>query len=118
MPKGTRRIPVVEKTAKGNAYITTPARPGKKAHRRDMDFSSQDVRSVIGDKNVAKLKSLPDDSRVDSTGKATVTKAGQAEYTKKRRMAEKAKATVDKAGKDAIDLVRRKKSTYRDDYKE
>ena len=119
MPKGLRRVPVVEKAAdKSAAYIITPARPGKKAHRRDMVFSSEDVRGVIGDKNLAKLKTLPVDSTMDSKGNAKVTKAGQAKYAKKRRAAAKAKATVDKAGKDAIELVRRKKSTYRDDYKD
>ena len=116
MPKGTRRIPVVEKAvAKSHAYIVTPARPGKK---REVVFSPKAVRGVIGDKNLSKLKTLPVDSTMDSKGNAKVTKAGQAEYSKKRRAAAKAKATVDKAGKDAIEMMRRKKSTYRDDYKD
>lgn len=71
---------------------------GKISKTRD----KQVLRGLIGDKDTS---SLVEDS-----------KKWHAARRKAREASAKAKA--DKEGKDAIDLVRRKKSTNRDDYKD
>ena len=111
MPKGTRRISVVSKTKLGgkSAYYTSGASSkGKWAE------DEGDVRVKVGDKGLEKIKAAPTGSSVSSRGNLHLTPAAK----KRKAKAEKAKATIDKAGKDAIELVRRKKSTYRDDYKD
>ena len=112
MPKGTRKTSIVTKRkmlgGKRAYYTSGPSSKGKWAE------DEGDVRVKVGDKGLAKIKSAPTGSTVTSRGNLHLTPAAK----KRKAMANKAKATVDKAGKDAIELVRRKKSTYRDDYKD
>ncbi len=111
MPKGTRRTSIVSKNKLGgkSAYYTSGASSkGKWAE------DEGDIRVKVGDKGLAKIKAAPTGSTVTSSGNLHLTPAAK----KRKAQAEKAKATVDKAGKDAIDMVRRKKSTNRSDYEE
>lgn len=111
MPKGTRKTSIVSKNKLGgkSAYYTSgPSSKGQWAEDED------DIRVKVGDKGLAKIKSAPKGSTLTSSGNLHLTPAAK----KRKANAEKAMATVDKAGKDAIELVRRKKSTYRDDYKD
>lgn len=78
-------------------YITYNSK-GKVSKTRD----KQVLRGLIGDKETSAL--------------VKDSKKWHASRRKAREASAKAKA--DKEGKDAIELVRRKKSTYRDDYKD
>lgn len=137
MPKGTRNTSYVTKSKLlgGNSTYRVTDSSGKRKWASDND----DVRIQIGDEGLKQLKDSPDGSTVTSSGYLHLSSAAKkkqeearkakdaadqaakqraAAKAKRKAQAEKAKATVDKAGKDAIELVRRKKSTYRDDYKE
>ena len=100
MPKGVRKVGYAMASDNDGEYITHNPR-GKIGKTRD----KQDLRILIGDKNTSEL--VRDSKKWhESRRKAKADRA----------KADKAKA--DKEGKDAIELVRRKKSTYRDDYKD
>lgn len=97
MPKGVRKVGYAMASDNDGEYITHNPK-GKIGKTKD----EQELRTLIGDKNTS---ALVKDSK---------------KWHESRRKAREAqaKAKADKEGKDAVDLVRRKKSTNRDDYKD
>ena len=117
MPKGTRKISSVGNYGRAalNGKYQTKDSKGKVAYTDD----PADLRTLVGDKKTKFVTEGPEGLHVKSTGHSRGTEKARSELARRKKAkAEKAKATVDKAGKDAIELVRRKKSTYRDDYKD
>ena len=100
MPKGNRKVVYAMPSDNEGEYITHNSK-GKTGKTKD----EQELRALIGDKDTSELIK------------------GSKEWHASNRKAREAKAKADKAkadkdGKDAVELVRRKKSTNRSDYED